>query len=85
MKFYQLNLTHCEVAQDLLQQSVLEQQMDVTILSEQFRDFKETLTWFSDSTGKAAIWVCGGHFIQEYPSTLNSSFTRVKFQGYKLG
>ena len=80
MKLYQLNLNYCKAAQDLLQQSVLEQKIDVAILCEQYRNFEESSTRYSESTGKAAIWICGDHFIQEYPSTMNNGFTWVKVQ-----
>ena len=80
MKFYQLNLNHCEAAQDLLQQNVREQKVDVAILCEQYRNMEGSRTWISDFTGRAAIWVCGSHFIQEIPHIEHHGFTWVKVQ-----
>src|ERR1700710_2596475 len=64
MKLLQLNLNHCEVAQDLLRQTVAEKQIDVAIISEQYRR-GEVCTWVADTTDKAAIWACGKLPIQE--------------------
>src|ERR1700710_921125 len=53
MRLLQLNLNHCEVAQDLLRQTVAEKQIDVAIVSEHYR------------RDKAAIWACGEFPVQE--------------------
>jgi len=37
VKVMQLNLIHCRAVQDLLAQTVIEQQADVTILSEPYK------------------------------------------------
>lgn len=58
MKLLQLNLNHCEAAQDLLGQTVYELDIDVAILSEPYKNRKE-VSWVSDTTGKCAIWSCG--------------------------
>ncbi|XP_068140326.1 uncharacterized protein [Drosophila tropicalis] len=58
MKFLQLNLNHCAAAHDLLAQSVREQNIDVAILSEPYR-IRPGSSWATDSSGKAAIWLCG--------------------------
>jgi hypothetical protein len=60
MRIIQLNLNHCEAAQALLQQTVRELKVDVAILCEQYKNMNETV-WVSDTSGKAAIWVCGKH------------------------
>jgi hypothetical protein len=80
MKVLQLNLNHCEAAQDLLIQSVRELQADIAILCEQYRNF-EGNNWVSDSTGKAAIWSCGKRPFQEIPLSHEAGFTRVKIDG----
>ena len=47
MKVLQLNLNNCETAQDLLMQVVRELDIDVAILSEQYRDI-DSRSWISD-------------------------------------
>ncbi|KAH8403534.1 hypothetical protein KR215_008557, partial [Drosophila sulfurigaster] len=58
MKIMQLNLNHCAAAQDLLLESIRENEVDVCVLSEPFRPGFGA-DWTCDHTGKAAIWVCG--------------------------
>ena len=58
MKIVELNLNHCETAQDLLNQYVRETQVDIAIVCEQYKDLDEP-SWDMDSTGKTAIWACG--------------------------
>jgi len=38
MKFLQININHCEVAQSLLEQNVIEKNVDMTLISEQYRN-----------------------------------------------
>ena len=64
MRFIQLNLNNCETAQDLLRQTATEDQIDLAILSEYYRNL-DGPTWVADSTGKAAIWTCGRYPLQE--------------------
>src|ERR1700710_29264 len=64
MRLLQLNLNNCEVAQDLLRQTVAEKQIDVAIVSEHYRR-GDGCTWVADTTDKAAIWVCGRFPVQE--------------------
>lgn len=64
MRIVQLNLNHCETAQDLLSQYVRENKTDVAIICEQYRDLDES-TWEADDTGRAAIWACGNVALQE--------------------
>lgn len=64
MKLLQLNLNNCEVAQDLLRQTVAEKKIDIAIISEQYRKTDDG-TWVSDSTNRAALWACGAFPVQE--------------------
>lgn len=64
MKCLQLNLNHCEIAQDLLWQTIAEKQIDVAILSEPYRNI-DGGTAVSDTTTKASIWACGRFPLQE--------------------
>ncbi|XP_017468973.1 PREDICTED: putative nuclease HARBI1 [Rhagoletis zephyria] len=66
MRVMQLNLNHCEAAQELLRQTVYEEKVDIAIISEQYKNI-DSGAWISDLTGKAAIWTCGGKAFQEKP------------------
>ncbi|KAI8122658.1 hypothetical protein CVS40_6389, partial [Lucilia cuprina] len=55
MRLLQLNLNHCQAAQDLLNQSVRELNIDVALLSEPYSCLISP-KWVSDSSGTSAIW-----------------------------
>ncbi|CAB0039239.1 unnamed protein product [Trichogramma brassicae] len=57
MRILQLNLNHCEAAQDLLCDTISELRIDVAILCEQYKNFAPPNTWLADADGQAAIWV----------------------------
>ncbi len=80
MKILQINLNHCEAAQELLTQTVYERNVDVVIICEQYKNLSSD-TWVSDSTKKAAIWTCGDKMMQDKPLTHKSFYTRVKIGG----
>ena len=81
MRILQLNLNHCKVAQDLLYQRVVESNFDVAILCEQHRNQKNE-TWSSDTTQRAAIWVCGKNVaIEETQKIPTVDFVWVKAGG----
>jgi len=80
VKVLQINLNHCRAAQDLLAQTVIEQQAEVTILSEPYKD-KDEGVWQRSSEGRAAIWSCGQppeHLSQRASRT---GYTRAKIKG----
>lgn len=64
MKIIQINLNHCEAAQDLLAQTISEMEADVAIVSEPFKVPKNNL-WAIDASGTAAIWACGKYPFQD--------------------
>ena len=78
MRFLQLNLNHCEAAQDLLWQAIYERHIDVAVLCEQYKNMNEPATWMSDKTGRAAIWVCRRYFVQEIQPNQTDGFVWVK-------
>lgn len=53
-----VNLNRSRLADELLYQFVQETRADIVLVSEQYRD-QEQPTWFSDSLGTAAKWICG--------------------------
>lgn len=77
MKIIQLNLNHCEAAQELLRQTIVEQKIDVAILCEQYKNNKSS-AWIHDKTNKVAVWICGNKTIQEKPIDTESYFIRAK-------
>lgn len=81
MRLLQLNLNHCEVAQDLLEQTVRESSIDVAIISEQYKDRDATQQWFTDCSSRAAIWISANTHVQERPHDLRELYTWVKVRG----
>ncbi|XP_066906360.1 uncharacterized protein, partial [Halyomorpha halys] len=77
MRIIQLNLNHCEAAQDLLWQTVKDLRIDVAILSEQYKNL-ENVAWISDITGRAAIWACGRQDITEATQDPTCGFVWAK-------
>ncbi|CAB0039969.1 unnamed protein product [Trichogramma brassicae] len=65
MRILQLNLNHCEAAQDLLCDTISRLRIDVAILGEQYKNLAPPNTWLADADGQAAIWVHGGIPVQE--------------------
>lgn len=81
MKVIQLNLNHCEAAQDLLVQTISELEIDVAIISEPYKVPKDG-RWISDRTGKAAIWACGNYPFQGgFLGMAEEGFTVAKING----
>lgn len=80
MRFLQLNLNHCEAAQDLIEQTVRESRTDVAILSEPYRCLNRA-QWEADRTGKAAIWTCGKCNFEERMEKSETGFVRAKVNG----
>ncbi|CAB0032474.1 unnamed protein product [Trichogramma brassicae] len=78
MRILQLNLNHCEAAQDLLCDTISRLRIDVAILCEQYKNLAPPNTWLADADGQAAIWVHGGILVQERPAR-GSSIVDLKF------
>uniref|UniRef100_A0ABD2VWL5 CCHC-type domain-containing protein n=1 Tax=Trichogramma kaykai TaxID=54128 RepID=A0ABD2VWL5_9HYME len=66
MRILQLNLNHCETAQDLLCDTISRLRIDVAILCEQYKNLAPPNTWLADADGQAAIWVQGGIPVHPY-------------------
>lgn len=81
MRIIQVNLNHCQAAQDLLQQTVREMNVDIAIISEQYKDL-DSPSWIGSDDGRAAVWVCGELAIQESQKDLD--FVRVKAGGINI-
>lgn len=55
----QVNINRCQVAQELLCQTAREKDIDIVLVSEQYRNLERG--WFSDATSSAAIFVPTGN------------------------
>ena len=80
LKVIQINLNHCEAAQDLLFQSAREEKVDVVIVADQYRNF-DSLSWKTDAVNSVAIWACCKHHVQEVMKNPEEAFVRVKISG----
>ena len=76
----QINLNHCEAAQDLLSQTVREEKVDVVIVANQYRNL-DRLSWKTDAVSSAAMWACGKHPFQEVMKNPEEASVRVKISG----
>lgn len=64
MEVVQINLNHCEVAQDLLWQTIADTKRDVAIISDPYRDHTSD-KWVVDKGNLAAIYACGRYPIEK--------------------
>lgn len=81
MRLIQINLNHCEAAQDLLRQTVIEAKADVAIISEQYASFGDSSVFSADASDRAAVWACGKHGFQETGSGMEAGFARARING----
>lgn len=79
MRVIQLNLNHCEAAQDLLAQTVRERNVDVVLISEPYR-ISQNGAWISDTSKKSAIWSCGTIAYQNMDTSF-TGFVRAELNG----
>ncbi|XP_066905816.1 uncharacterized protein [Halyomorpha halys] len=79
IRILQLNLNHCDPAQDLFWKTVKDLRIDVAILSEQYKNL-ENVAWISDITGRAAIWAFGRQAITEATQDLTCGFVWAKIR-----
>ncbi|XP_070075724.1 uncharacterized protein [Drosophila takahashii] len=80
MKFLQINLNHCAVAQLLLEQNVIEENVDIALISEQYRN-KNSGEWLADDSKKSAIWSCGNPKLQISRKKSGNCFARAHVNG----
>jgi len=74
---YELNLSHCEAASDLLTQAVRDMRSDVAIVSEPYRS-PEGGCWIQSISEKAALWSCGGPPLRPTFGDAHNHFVRAK-------
>jgi len=58
IKFIQVNLNHCKVAQDLLRQYVAKQSIEVVLITDPYAVPEGSTSWFTSfGSCRAAIWL----------------------------
>lgn len=80
MRFFQINLNHRGFAQDLLECTTHELEMEAIIVREPYRN-RHSGVKVADSTGGAAMWSCGRQTIQRIMSQAASGFLWPKISG----
>lgn len=81
MQVTQLNLNHCEAAQQLLWQSVLESSTDIALLLDPYRIPPDNGNWVADKAKLAAICTTGRFPVQEIVNTSHEGFAIAKING----
>lgn len=81
MEITQVNLNHCDAAQQLLWQSTTETKCDVAIIAEPYRVPINNGNWVADKARIAAIQVTGGFPIQEVVDNDHEGFVIAKING----
>uniref|UniRef100_A0A182IE95 Endonuclease/exonuclease/phosphatase domain-containing protein n=1 Tax=Anopheles arabiensis TaxID=7173 RepID=A0A182IE95_ANOAR len=81
MEVVQINLNHCETAQDLLSQVLIEEEADIAIISEPYRAPIGSTNWVADKTGAAAIWAVRRYPIQRVVSKTFEGFCIAEVNG----
>lgn len=77
----QINLNHCEAAQDLLKQTVIEQKVDMVLISEPYKIPVSDANWAEDKTKRAAIWTCGTMPFERKENRQQEGFVYAKVKG----
>lgn len=81
MEVVQINLNHCDTAQQLLWQSTTEMKCDVAIIAEPYRVPTNDTNWVSDKAKMTAIWTMGRYPIQEVVCSETEGFVIAKING----
>lgn len=81
MEVTQVNLNHCDTAQQLLWQSTTETECDVAIIAEPYRVPLDNGNWATDTARLAAIYVMGRYPIQEVVSRTFEGLVIAKVNG----
>jgi len=81
IKFIQVNLNHCKVAQDLLRQYAAEQHVEVVLITDPYSAPEGSTSWFvSSGTQRAAIWLAGKN-VTAAKVYRDSEFVSVRLNG----
>lgn len=75
-----LTLNHCQVAQDILSQTILENKINDAIVCEQYKAILSGI-WITDKSGEVAMWTCGSQALEEIKMILENDFMRSKIYG----
>lgn len=80
LRFLQINLNCCKVAQQLMLQTATEKRANILIISEPNRNCKE---WYADTEGKAAIALLQGA-IPEQIGKPGKGYAWLRYQGIRI-
>ncbi|CAB0030685.1 unnamed protein product [Trichogramma brassicae] len=81
LRILQLNLYHCEAAQDLLCDTISKLCIDVAILCVQYKNLSPPNTWLADADSQAAIRVQAGIPMQERLAQVHPYFAWARIGG----
>lgn len=81
MRITQINLNHCNTAQQLFYQTTIEHSYDAAIIAEPYQINKGDGKWVTDKAGKAAIAVTGKFPIQKIISCDEEGFAIAEING----
>lgn len=79
IRVIQINLNHCEAADDILTQMARTTKADVVLISDPYKTRKSN-NWVHDRAKLASIWICGSHAFQS-TNEENVGFVRAKING----
>lgn len=81
VRISQINVNHCDAAQQLLYQAATESLTDIVTISDPYRIPAGNGNWVADKSGMTAIWTTGKYPVQEIVSTSNEGFAVAKVGG----
>lgn len=84
LRVLQINLNHCRAAQDLLSQVTREKDIDLLVISEQYKDKEECDGWYPDTTGCAAVVTCSDSVSVEDIGEAGPGFRMITVRGIRL-
>lgn len=79
IRVIQINLNHCEAADDILTQTARTTKADVVLISDPYK-IRKSNNWVHDKEKLASIWICGSHAFQS-SNEENVGFVRAKING----
>lgn len=80
-KCIQINLNHCEAAQNLLEQTARESEADILLISEPYKVPNSNNRWVCDKTRKAAIVICESTPFQQIAADPQEGFAYAQYKG----
>ena len=79
----QINLNHCEAAQDLLMQTVIETKVDVVLISEPYKK-PSVPRWWTDKSQTAVLWVRNNFIVSNIDADAHDGFVSACVNGITI-